>query len=78
MEEFGLFALEGMSDELQCPAKEEQAEGIDPEGMEEEAGHSQSKREENGGDAERVASTVYRVLVAAGVLGDPLLAGAVA
>ena len=78
MEELGLFALEGVSDKLQRPAKEEQTEGIDPEGMEEEASQGQRERDQNGRDTESVAGAVYRMLVAGGVLRDPLLAGAIA
>ena len=77
MEKFGFFALEGMSDELQCPAKNEQAERVDPERVEEESGNRQQRGEEDGRDAEGVAGAVDRMLVAGGILGNPLFAGAV-
>ena len=76
MEEFGRFVLEGMADELENPSCEKESDGVGPEAVDEDAGGEQSEGKKNGGDAERVAGTVYGVLMAGGVLRDPLVAGA--
>ena len=46
--------------------------------MNEDAGEKNRDREQDGRDAQRVAGAVYGMLMAGGVLSDPLLAGAVA
>lgn len=46
--------------------------------MEEDAGEKNCEREDDGGNAQGMADTVDRVLMAGGVLRDPLLAGSVA
>ena len=75
MKKFWFFALEGVADELQHPSQDEEDCGVAPEPMEENAGQQDDERKQNGRDSERMASTVDWVLVAGGVLGDPLLAG---
>ena len=46
--------------------------------MVEDAGDKKREREQDGRDAQRVTGSVYGMLVAGGVLRDPLLVGAVA
>ncbi len=77
-EEFRGLAFEGVADELEDPSEGEEAEGVEPQLMKEEAGHEEWDREQDRRDAEGVAETIHWMLVAGRVLGDPLLAGAVA
>jgi hypothetical protein len=46
--------------------------------MSEDASNEDWEREQDGWDAQRVADAVYGMLMAGGVLGNPLLVGAVA
>ena len=46
--------------------------------MDENAGYEDAHREQNNGNAQRVAGPVDGVLMAGGILRDPLLVGAVA
>ena len=78
MEELRRLALKGVADELEDPPDHEKRQGVEPQAMEEEAGNENCDRDENGRNAERVADPVDGMLVAARVLRDPLLAGAVA
>ena len=75
-EEFRRFAFDGMTDELEDPSHHEQSQRVEPKPMEEEAGNKDCDREQNGGNAERVAEAVDGMLVAARVLCEPLIAGA--
>ncbi len=45
--------------------------------MDENAGKKKQDRDQDGGDAQGVAGAVHVVLMAGGVLGDPLVVGAV-
>jgi hypothetical protein len=67
-----------MADELEDPSDHEEAQGDEPKATKEETGEKHGDRNQNGGNAERMADAVARVLVAPRVLGDPLLAGAIA
>lgn len=78
VEELGRLAFEGVADELEGPPEKEEEGGVEPEAVQEDAGEKDGYGNKNGGYAQRVAGTVDGVLVAGGVLGDPLLAGAVA
>jgi hypothetical protein len=78
VEEFGCLAFEGVADELENPSEEEQEGGIQPKAMNEDAHDEERYGNQDSGDAERVAGTIDWVLMAGGVLGDPLLIGAVA
>ena|ERR1700674_1149894 len=78
VKELRRFALEGMADELERPSRQEQAQRVGPQAVEEDAGKEQWKREQDGWDAKRVAGPINGMLMAAGVLGNPLLVGAVA
>ena len=77
-EELGRLAFEGVANELEYPSDNEQGEGVHPEMADEDARDANSDRKQNQRDAESVAQPIYRMLVTAGVLRDPLLAGAVA
>ena len=76
MEELRCFVFEGMADELEDPSREKESYGVGPEAVDEDAGGKQGDGKKNGGDSERVAGAVYRVLMAGGVLRDPLFVGA--
>jgi hypothetical protein len=78
VEEFRGLAFEGVADELEKPPKEKKRECVGPQAMEEGAGKKNCDREQDGRDAQSVAEPVHVVLMARGVLGDPLLIGAVA
>ena len=78
MEEFWRLAFEGVADELENPSEEEKKGGIEPEAMKEDARDQEGCGNQNGGDAERMAGAINGVLMAGGVLGNPLFIGAVA
>jgi hypothetical protein len=78
VEEFWFFTLEGVADELEDPSQQKKSEGVGPQAMHKNAGYEDADREENQRDTQRVGGAVHRVLMAGGVLRDPLLAGAVA
>ena len=78
MEELRLFALEGMTDELKRPSDQKDGEAISPERMGEDAGYEKSQREHNQRDSEAMAGAVDGMPMAAGILVNPLFAGAVA
>src|SRR5690242_1610261 len=67
-----------MADKLENPSDDEETESIEPESMKKESSDSQRNRDENRGNSERVAGAISRMLMAAGVLGDPLFGSAVA
>ena len=75
MEEFWLFAFEGMADKLQDPTHYEKASRVHPEAVNEYRGQSQSQRNHDHGNAEAVAGPVYRMSMTACVLRNPLLVG---
>jgi len=78
VEEFWFFAFEGVADELENPSEYKKSQGVGPEAMHENAGDEDADRQKNQRDAQGVAGAVHRMLMAGGVLRDPLLAGAVA
>jgi len=78
VKELGRLAFEGVADELENPSDHKKHGRIEPQVMEEEAGDKDRDGYENGGNAECMAGPVDWVLMAARVLRDPLLAGAVA
>jgi len=77
VEEFRRFALKGMADELENPSDNEQPHRIQPERMEEDAADENPHRKHDERNAERMAEPVDRMLMAARVLRNPLLAAAV-
>jgi len=78
VKEFRRLALEGVADELEDPSDQEKGEGVEPQAMEENAGQEKHGRQKDERNPEGVAGAVDGMLMAGGVLGDPLLAGAVA
>lgn len=78
MEEFRRLAFEGVADELEKPSEDKKSQRVGPQAMDEDAGYKNCDREHDGWDAEGVTDAVHAVLMAGGVLGDPLLVGAVA
>ena len=78
MKKFRRLAFEGVADELEKPSGEEEAERVGPQAMEKDAGKKYWEREQDGRNAQGVADPVHGMLVAGGVLRDPLLVGAVA
>ena len=77
-EEFGRLALKGMADELEDPSDHEEPQRDEPKAMIGEAGKEHADRNQNRGNAVGMADAIDRVLVAPRVLGDPLIAGAIA
>jgi hypothetical protein len=78
MEEFRGLAFEGVADELENPSEEKKSERVGPEAVEEGAGKKKREREQDGRNAQGVAEPVHGMLVTGGVLGYPLVVGAVA
>ena len=76
-EKFRGLAFEGMADELENPSNDKEGEGIGPQAMNEDAGQKKRDGEQNRRYAQGVAEAVHGVLMAGGVLRDPLLVGAV-
>ena len=74
-EELRRLAFKSVADELENPSQDKQGERVRPQSMKENAGHENWHREQDGRNAQRVAESVHRVLVTAGVLRDPLLTG---
>jgi hypothetical protein len=78
VEELGFFTLERVADELKDPSEQEKRESVGPQAMHENAGCEDTDREKNQRDAQSVAGAVHGMLMAGGVLRDPLFAAAVA
>jgi len=72
------LAFEGMADELENPSEDKQGECIRPQAMHKNAHEKYQDGKQDGRNPKRVAGAVHRMLMAGGVLGDPLFAGAVA
>lgn len=76
VKKFGRLAFEGMTDELEGPPDQEQGERIEPQAVVEDTGDKKGRREQDGRNAQRMADAVHRMLMAGGILRDPLLVGA--
>jgi hypothetical protein len=76
VKEFRFFALEGVADELQRPSHKEKCQRVGPQSVNKESRDEQSDRNHYRRYPQRVAHPVYRVLMAARVLRDPLFVGA--
>ncbi len=76
LEELRLFVLKGVADELQKPAKDEESGGEHPEWMIKNGGYGQRQGHNDQRNAKAMAKPVDRMGMAAGVLCDPLFAGA--
>src|SRR5215467_9065249 len=72
VKKFRLFTLEGVTDELQNPADHEQGQGIGPEKMKEDARDEYCQRNNDQRNAKCMTNPVHRMLMAAGILRDPL------
>ena len=77
VKEFRRLTFKCMADELEDPSQQEKRESVGPQAMHENAGHEDAHREKNQRDAQSVAGAVHGMLMAGGVLRDPLFAGAV-
>jgi hypothetical protein len=72
LKELGRLALKGVADELEDPADDEEADGEYPEAGVPEDEWGNEDAECDHGDADGVAGAIDRVLVAGGVLTDPI------
>jgi hypothetical protein len=78
VKELRRFVLESVTDKLEDPSECKQGGGIEPHSMQENADEKKCERKKNDGDAQGVADAIDGVLMAGGILRDPLLAAAVA
>jgi len=78
VKELRLFALERVADELERPSHNEKHKSIPPQPVNQDAPDEQGERNENCRYPQGMAYPVYGVLMAAGILRDPLLIGAAA
>jgi hypothetical protein len=76
MKKLRLFALKGVADELERPSHKKKPERIKPQPVNEDACEEQGERNQNCRYPQRMAYAVYRMLMAAGILRDPLLISA--
>jgi hypothetical protein len=77
-EKFWWLAFERVADKLENPSQHEQSQRVEPKAMNEKASEKDCEGDDYCRDAEGVAQAIDGVLVAARVLRDPLLAGAIA
>ena len=78
VKELRLFVFEGVADELQCPSRQEKDKSIKPQPVNENAEKEQAERNQNGRYPQGMAYPVHRMLMAAGILRNPLFVSAVA
>jgi hypothetical protein len=78
LEELRRFALEGVPDKLEHPSKYEQGQPIPPQAVEEYAPEKKWEREQDNRNAQGVTNPVHGMLMAGGVLCNPLLVSAIA
>jgi hypothetical protein len=71
-----LFVLEGVTDELQCPSRQKKHKRIKPEPVNKNAEKEKTERNQNGRYPQGMAYPVHWVLMAAGILGNPLFVSA--
>ena len=76
MEKLRRFAFERVADKLQSPPDQKKRQRIQPQTVNQETCKSEAKRNQNRGNAQRVAHPVDLVLVTGSVLCDPLFASA--
>jgi hypothetical protein len=76
MKELWRLAFEGVADKLENPSDQEERKSVNPQMMKEDTGEKKCGREQDGGNAQRVAETIYWMLMAGAVLRDPFLVGA--
>jgi len=75
-EEFWRLPFEGMPNKLKNPSQHKQAQRIRPQPVHENAAQKNRNGDQDSGNAQRVARPVDGVLMARGVLRNPLLVGA--
>lgn len=73
LEKLGHFAFKGVADELKGPANQEKDQRPCQERVDKNRCHEQGEAHHDDGDAEGVAGSIHRVLVAGCVLRDPPL-----
>ncbi len=78
MKKLGLFVFERVTDELERPSRQEKHKRIKPQPVNENAEKEQAERNQNGRYPPGMAYPVHRVLMAAGILRNPLFVSAVA
>lgn len=78
VKELRFFALEGVADELQRPSHNEKPNRIKPQRVNEQTSQKQGQRNEYRRYPQGMAYPVYSMLMAAGILRDPLFVGAAA
>jgi hypothetical protein len=76
VKELRLFALERVPDELERPSHKEKRKCIKPQPVNEDASAKHGERNENCRYPQSMACPVYWVLMAAGILRDPLFVSA--
>ena len=72
VKKFRLFALERVADELEGPSRDEKHKRIKPQSMNDDGPEEQYDRQQNCRNTHGMEYPVYRVLMAAGILRDPL------
>ena len=72
VKELRLFPLERVPDELEHPSHKEKHKSIEPQPVNKDAREEQNKRNQNQRYPQRMAYPVYWMLMAAGILRDPL------
>ena len=70
-EEFRGFAFDGVADELERPADDEERDRRGPEAMPEDGREEQRQRQDDERNSESVAEPVQRMLMALCVFADP-------
>lgn len=76
--EFRGLAFESVADELEDPSHDEESKCDGPEAVNEDGQDEEGERKHDQRDADGVADAVDRILMAGGILRDPLVPGAVA
>ena len=69
------LAFEGVADKLEDPPEDKQRQRVEPKTMNENTRDENRDRKQKGRNAQSVACPVHGMLVARGVLRDPLLVG---
>lgn len=76
MKKFRRLSFKGVPNELKDPAQQEQGSRHNPEEVIKKSGDSHCERDKDRRNAVSVAKAVHRMLMATGVLRDPLFAAA--
>ena len=74
MEKFGRLAFKGVPDELEDPSGSKEDGGVEPEVVKKKASYKKYQGNKDRRNTQGVAGPVDRMLMAARVLRDPLLA----